>query len=135
MKLIVKIALGVVMTFILIATAYSLIETFAIQKLNKSFQHRAILQKERIIKQKEDKIKAQEQQRFLNIRKNQKIKEAQRLAWKKKQAWYAWYNEREPEGCDNWQSERHMVECINHKMDSKVKFEKMWHSQKNTIKK
>ncbi len=27
-----------------------------------------------------------------------------------------------PEGCDNWRSDRHMVECINHKMRAKAKF-------------
>lgn len=28
----------------------------------------------------------------------------------------------EPEGCDNWQSDRHMVECINHRMRAKAGF-------------
>lgn len=36
------------------------------------------------------------------------------------QAFHAWYQE--PEGCNNWQSDRHMVECVQHKMTAKSKF-------------
>lgn len=42
----------------------------------------------------------------------------------KNKAWLEWYNE--PVGCDNWQSESHMVECSNHKRRARVVFDRLW---------
>lgn len=50
----------------------------------------------------------------------------------KNKAWLEWYNE--PVGCDNWQSESHMVECSNHKRRARVVFDKLWSEGKISTK-
>ncbi|MCX4030322.1 hypothetical protein H0A36_24965 [Endozoicomonas sp. SM1973] len=40
------------------------------------------------------------------------------------EAFYAWYTE--PDGCDNWKSDSHMVECVNHKINAKNTFKSIY---------
>jgi len=40
------------------------------------------------------------------------------------EAWGSYYKPKA--GCDVWQSDAHMVECVNHKMRSKDEFERQW---------
>lgn len=40
------------------------------------------------------------------------------------EAWAGYYQPKK--GCDVWQSDAHMVECVNHKMRAKEEFERMW---------
>ncbi len=42
----------------------------------------------------------------------------------KANAWKAWYQKLQ--GCDDWLSEDHMIECINQKMRAKREFEQLW---------
>ena len=135
MKLVIKIALGVVLAFVIMGTAAALIEMYAIQEMNESIKRKAIQEQERIKKQKETLLREQERKRLLSIKEQQQKEKARRIAWKKQQAWYAWYEKREPKGCKNWQSERHMVDCTNKKMDLKGQFEKVWNSQHNQTQK
>ncbi len=69
---------------------------------------------------------AQEQTRQQEAKQQQAAEEArkQALAQQKEAAWFKWY--KEPEGCQAFQSDKHMVECINHKMRSKKEFEALW---------
>jgi len=129
MNLVIKIALGIILAFSILGISVSLIEMYAIQEMNESLQRKALLEQAKIKKQQEAKLREKESQRLFAIKEQQKKEKAQRLAWRKQQTWYTWYKENEPEGCDNWQSDRHMVECINKKMDLKSEFEKVWHSQ------
>jgi hypothetical protein len=39
-------------------------------------------------------------------------------------AWNQFYQE--PRGCDNWQSDQHMVECLSLKSHAKTEFERKW---------
>ncbi|MOA05070.1 hypothetical protein D3C78_1246510 [compost metagenome] len=39
-------------------------------------------------------------------------------------AWEAFY--KQPRGCDNWQSDSHMVECQNDRLRAKREFEQKW---------
>ena len=39
-------------------------------------------------------------------------------------AWANYYQQ--PKGCDQWKSDAHMVECVNHKMRAKKEFEAKW---------
>jgi len=39
-------------------------------------------------------------------------------------AWDQFYQE--PRGCDNWQSDQHMVECLSLKSHAKAEFERKW---------
>ncbi|WP_341304334.1 hypothetical protein [Pseudomonas sp. TMP25] len=39
-------------------------------------------------------------------------------------AWEAYYQQ--PKGCDNWQSDAQMVNCVNDKMRAKKEFEEKW---------
>ncbi len=72
------------------------------------------------IKQKEiarieriKKIKAQEEARLRSIE-----------SAKKQNLWHSYYIE--PEGCDVFQSDKHMVECVNHKKRAKEEFNKKY---------
>ncbi len=42
----------------------------------------------------------------------------------KERAWDTWY--KEPDGCDYFTSDRHMVECVNHRIRRKKVFEALW---------
>ncbi|WP_417542046.1 hypothetical protein [Methylophaga thalassica] len=44
------------------------------------------------------------------------------------QAFDEWY--KQPEGCDNWRSQSHMVECVNHKMRARNEFEAIYNKPK-----
>ena len=48
----------------------------------------------------------------------------QQLAASKNRAWSEWYHE--PAGCDQWQSDTHMVECVNARMRARRAFEQEW---------
>ena len=48
----------------------------------------------------------------------------QQLKVKKHAAWLSCY--KEPEGCNNFKSDQHMVECINHKMRAQKEFERLF---------
>ncbi len=119
----------------ILATSAAFIPSYLMQGINELMQRNPFQVQERIKSQKVAKLRDKEQQKLLNIKEKQETEKAQRLDLRKQQTWSAWYNERAPKGCDNWQSDRHMVECINHKMDSKVAFEKVWNVQQNAIKK
>jgi len=127
MNLVIKIALGVILAVVIMGISAALIEFYAEQEMQESLQR----QQNRIKQQHEAKLRDQKIQRLLTIKENEKKAEDQRSARAKQQAWYAWYNKRESKGCDNWQSDRHMVECINKKMDLKSEFETVWNSQHN----
>jgi hypothetical protein len=40
------------------------------------------------------------------------------------EAWSIYYKPQQ--GCDNWESDAHMVKCVNHKMRAKEEFERKW---------
>ncbi|MFK0572240.1 restriction endonuclease [Endozoicomonas sp.] len=50
-----------------------------------------------------------------------KTKELEKV---KEQAWVDWY--KVPWGCDNWDSVKHMVGCVNHKSSEKERFDLLW---------
>jgi len=128
MNLVIKIALGVILAVVIMGISAALIEFYAEQEMQESLQRQQKQKQNRIKQQHEAKLRDQKIQRLLTIKENKKKAEAQRSAREKQQAWYAWYNEREPSGCENWQSDRHMVECINKKMDLKNEFKIVWNS-------
>jgi hypothetical protein len=35
-----------------------------------------------------------------------------------------WY--KAPSGCDNWRSDAHMVDCVNHRMQAKVQYQNVY---------
>lgn len=43
---------------------------------------------------------------------------------RRKAAWNQFYQD--PRGCDNWQSDQHMVECLSLKSHAKAEFERKW---------
>jgi len=131
MNLVIKIALGVILAVVIMGISAALIEFYAVQEMQESLQRQQKQKQNRIKQKHEAKLRDQKIQRLLTIKENEKKAEAQRSAREKQQAWYSWYNKREPKGCDNWKSDRHMVECINKKMDLKSKFETVWNSQHN----
>jgi len=122
MKLIVRLAF----LLVIMAAASAFIPSYLIQGINELRQRNIPEVQEKSKRQKEDTLRDQERQRLLAIKEG-----AKRLDFKKQQAWYGWYNKREEKGCDNWQSDRHMVECTNKKMDLKSEFETAWNSQHN----
>ena len=131
MKLILKIIF-----FLVIMAAFSaFIPSYLMRGINEVVHRNSFQAQDQVKRQKEDTLRGQEIQRLLAIKENQQKEKAQRLAHEKHQAYQAWYKKKEPKGCDNWQTDKHMVECTNHKMDSKVAFEKVWNAQQNAIQK
>lgn len=54
----------------------------------------------------------------------QVMKAATESQRKHDEAWEQYY--KPARGCDNWQSDSHMVECQNHKLRAKREFEQKW---------
>ncbi len=140
MNLITKIALGIVLAFMIMATAAAYIKYQTTQEINEAIRKQDILEQERVNRELEAELQLQERQRLLAIKEKQEkaallLKEARRLAIKKKQDWQNWYNKKNPKDCNDLQSDRHMVECINTKMELKSEFELVWNSQIQSAKK
>ena len=62
------------------------------------------------------------QQKQANDSAAQEARESAALNRQRRQAFYDQYEA--PEGCEVYQSDRHMVECVNHKMRAKRAFER-----------
>lgn len=65
-----------------------------------------------------------EQQRLAALQRQQGEDVEARANAEKEKAWSAFYKERKD--CLNWQSDKHMVECVNYKMKERQKFEQQW---------
>ena len=74
----------------------------------------------------DEQVSVLEQQAALEFERKSSLerRRAKELEEVKVQAWADWY--KVPWGCDDWDSNKHMVECINHKMDAKEQFEQLW---------
>lgn len=130
-----KLILRIIFLLVILAAFSAFIPSYFMRGINEVVHRNSFQAQDQVKKQKIAKLRDKKQQKLLDIKEKQETEKAQRLDMRKQQTWYAWYNEKVPKGCDNWQSDRHMVECINHKMDSKVAFEKVWNSQQNAIQK
>jgi len=119
-----KLLARILFVLLFLAGSAAYIHFYFIPILGDPLQRNALLEQNRVKNKKEAKLSNEESQRLLTIK-----EKSERLNFEKQQAWYAWYRKREEKGCDNWQSDRHMVECINKKMDLKSEFEKVWNSQ------
>ncbi len=123
MKSVLKIALGVFLGFSLTYLGWMFFTVFALgqilgvadtaihNELESTYQHQI------------KKIRNQE-----NLKKQKELQQ-QRLEREKRKkdfAWGKWYQDRQPVGCNSWKSDKHMVDCINHKMRSKTMFDKLW---------
>lgn len=88
----------------------------------------------RIQLEAQEKIKRKQlaDERENNLRKEQERSEAKRQLEKAREervfnkAFSDWY--KEPDGCDQWQSDRHMVDCVQHKMTAKSEFRTIYKS-------
>jgi len=70
-----------------------------------------------IQRQKQQEIEAK---KVAEQRARERIAKAQQEKAKYEQAFEDWY--KQPKGCDNWRSQDHMVDCVNHKMRSQREF-------------
>ncbi len=52
------------------------------------------------------------------------MRDQARIEHEKDLAFFSWY--KAPEGCDQWESDREMVECTNNSMRARRDFEKLW---------
>lgn len=130
MGMVLKIALGLVLAYVIILIGNFVLASYALDQVAKSTN--------KILKQQQSQIKKQQQKRLneklhkeeqvrLEIQKKQ---QEQRLALTKDKAWFNWY--KQPKGCNTWKSDDHMVECTNHKMRAKKQFNIMW-AQKESM--
>ena len=124
MRIIRQIAVGMLLTFVLVFVVREMLMSYAQEAASMSTKH--------ILQRQHDRVEQQKSERLRENRRNeeqaqlaaQKRQNEQQLAQRKDQAWFKWY--KAPPGCDVWKSQDHMVECVNHQMRAKVEFDKLW---------
>lgn len=131
MGLIWKIALGIVLGSFLLFLGRVIVLWYAVgivaesaDEIAETANEFADRQQERIRERECLRIEAERRKREQQQAVARQRQLAQLRAQQKDQAWMRWYQE--PKGCDDWESEKHMVECINHKMRAKKEFERLW---------
>ena len=120
MGLIIKIALGLILGYVIILAANIALASYAFDQVTKSTNKMLQQQQQKRLNKK---LRKEELER-LEIQKKQQGK---LLALTKDKAWFKWY--KEPKDCSSWKSDNHMVECTNHKMRAKKQFNKIWAQQ------
>jgi fumarylacetoacetate (FAA) hydrolase family protein len=126
MKLVLKIAAGVLLAGIITFAARAAYLSYAAHVATEALREAVAEQQERAAK-----IQAEgEEQASLKRLQEQRAREAARKRSqeraKKLRAWNDYYVA--PKGCEIFKSDSHMVECINHKMRAKGEFEKLYES-------
>jgi hypothetical protein len=120
MKLIIQIALGIILAGIIIFAANTAYKNYANYTLDKSIQ--GITERNKKVAEAQKLALLQKEQRH-----KARIEKEQRLRVNKHFSWIKYY--KEPEDCQVFQSDKHMVECVNHKMRAKREFEKLYSSR------
>ena len=130
MGIVIKVALGLILGYVVIFSANIALTKYAFDQVtestNKIFQQQQVELKQQQQKRLNEK-RYKEELAQLEIQKKQ---QEQRLAITKDEAWFKWY--KEPKGCNSWKSDDHMVKCTNHKMRAKKQFNKIW-AQKESM--
>lgn len=141
MGMIIKIALGLILGYVVIFAANIALTKYAFDQVTES-TNKMLQQQQVKIKQQQQqqkvKIRQQQQKRLYEKRhkeelarlETQKKQQERQLAITKDRAWFKWY--KEPKGCNSWESDDHMIECTNHKIRAKKQFNIMW-AQKDII--
>ncbi len=124
MTTVIKIALGLALGGLLIFFGRIFVVTYALKTISISANEMIDRQQTRIEQQRLNLINERRNKEKQMIMATKEREKNQQLAWKKEQAWYKWY--KEPGGCDSWKSNAHMVECTNHKMRAKARFNQLW---------
>ena len=135
MRLIWNIALGIVLGSFLLFVGRVIVQwymvgivTASVEEIAETANEFADRQQERIREREYLRMEAERRKREQQQADARQRRPDQLRAQQKDQAWTRWYQE--PQGCDNWESEKHMVECINHKMRAKKEFERLWRQGK-----
>jgi hypothetical protein len=132
MKKIFKALMAFVFSFIFIFGSYTIVSHYALQPIKTSLQHQAQQIKKQpariiptqIVSQQAKPLNQHKRQAFINGENRLRIHPTSMKNEQMTQAWREWYQEKKPPECDQWQSESHMVECVNHSIRSKREFEK-----------
>lgn len=98
------------------------------EKMSNSIVERSLETQQKLLaKQEEAKRLRQEEaarQKLESERRARAAVEQQRLRLEREKAFEASY--KAPDGCDNWISDSHMVQCVNHRMRAKAEFDKSY---------
>ncbi len=120
--------IGAVLTAVLMYYA----QVYAIQRIGQGQIERSEAALQRLRDQQAARLSAQQvaiqaeaqkkaEQATYDAQVAQAMAESQR---RHDEAWSSYYQPKK--GCDAWQSDAHMVECVNHKMRAKEEFERKW---------
>lgn len=124
MKLVLKIAAGVLLAGIISFAARAAYMSYAAHVVAEALREAVTEQQERSARMQAER---DEQTRLKRLQQQRAIEAARKKSREyaaKQRAWNDYYVA--PEGCEIYRSDRHMVECINHKMRAKSEFERIY---------
>lgn|SRR5690554_812944 len=124
MKLVLKIAAGVLLAGIISFAARAAYMSYAAHIAAEALREAVAEQQERTARIQAER---EEQARLKRLQQQRAIEAARKKSREyaaKQRAWNEYYVA--PEGCEVYRSDRHMVECINHKMRAKGEFERIY---------
>ncbi|SFK17647.1 hypothetical protein [Methylophaga sulfidovorans] len=121
---------------LLVLLAYRLIAfeymSYSIQNMSKQMLENAQQAQNKIVEQQLQLQRQKKQEAAAKAIAEQRAQERafkiQQEKARYEQAFEDWY--KQPEGCDNWRSQSHMVECVNHKMRAKNEFKAIYNKPK-----
>ncbi|WP_152205781.1 hypothetical protein [Marinobacter changyiensis] len=124
MKLVLKIAAGVLLAGIISFAARAAYLSYAAHVATEALREAVAEQQERTARiqaerEEQARLKRLQQQRAIEVARKKSREYAE-----KQRAWNDYYVA--PEGCEIYKSDRHMVECINHKMRARGEFEQIY---------
>ncbi|RLA50755.1 MAG: hypothetical protein DRQ65_08645 [Gammaproteobacteria bacterium] len=124
MNLVVKIAAGILLAGLVVGVGRVIVVTVAANQAQKQIQSIGEdLRRKQLARVRQTNAEKAKKLRQAQLQKE--LEEAQRkLAWKKEQAFFKYYAE--PEDCLNYESDAHMVECVNSKMRARGEFNAKW---------
>jgi len=124
MQLVLKIALGIILAFAVLAVGQCSATMLIAHQLKQEAKR---IQADNDARLAAKKNAAEAEQRRMEEADLRQAREAetQRLERAARdEAFREWYEE--PAGCDAYQSDRHMVDCVNHKMKASRTFDELW---------
>lgn len=131
-----KIVLIIAILAVLAVIAYRLDHEKATQQINGTVNEiqQAQLQRQQLQEQKEREQRVQQQARAVqamerSIARERAVLERQERSFE--EAFEKYYVV--PEGCDHWESKQQMVECVDHKMNTRMRFREEFFSGDNQV--
>ena len=123
MNQVMKAAIGTALSIAFVGVAYIVASKYIMNTIGDVTQDMVERHQQQVAAQQAKLAQDQSRQHKVERRTEAEMALKQAIAKRKEAAWLKWYTE--PEGCQSFKSDQHMVECINHKMRSQRVFDEL----------